>query len=73
MVLQVADPLREIWGWPLGLQRGITLGLGLGLLPAFVVSWFHGEKGRQDICLTEVLLVGGLTLASAVFILRVCG
>lgn len=73
MVLQLVDPLREIWGWPIGLQRGITLALGLGLLPAAVVSWFHGEQGRQNVGLPEVLLVGGLILGSAVLIRIVCG
>jgi hypothetical protein len=72
MALQVADPLREIWNWPIGFQRGITLGLALGVVPASIVSWFHGEKGRQGVCFVEVFLIATSVLAAGVVIARTC-
>lgn len=73
IVLQALDPLGEIWDWPLGFQRGVTLALGFGILPATVIAWFHGEKGRQRVSLAEMALLGVLTLASGFAIWRVCG
>lgn len=73
LALQLTDALREVWEWPPGLQRGITLGLGLSLLPAAVVAWYHGERGRQAICPCEVVLLIGLLSGSAALIWRVCG
>ena len=72
MALQMTDALREIWSWPVGLQRGITLALGLGALPAGVVAWYHGEKGRQKICLVEGGLLGVLCAGAVWVIWRLC-
>ena len=73
MVLQMTDALREIWSWPLGLQRGITLALGLGILPAAVVSWYHGEHGRQRVCLVELGILAAVVAGGAWVIWSVCG
>jgi hypothetical protein len=72
MALQMTDALREIWSWPVGLQRGITLALGLGALPAVVVAWYHGEKGRQEVCLMETGLLGVLSAGAVWVIWRLC-
>lgn len=64
MILQLNDVLAEVWGVPLTAQKVISLGLGVGVLPAVVVAWYHGEKGRQRVCCAEVGLVG-LTIAIA--------
>lgn len=72
MVLQMTDVLREIWDWPVGLQRGITLALAFGALPAWVIAWYHGEKGRQRVSVLECLLVGTLVLGSAWLIWLLC-
>jgi hypothetical protein len=72
MILQLNDVLAEVWGVPLTAQKVISLGLGVGILPAVVVAWYHGEKGRQRVCCTEVGLVG-LTIAIALLaVWRVC-
>lgn len=65
MVLQITDALREIWNWPIGLPQGITLALGLGVLPAAVVAWYHGEKGRQRVCVCEVAVIATLIAGCA--------
>lgn len=72
MVLQMADVLREIWDWPVGLQRGITLALAFGALPAWVIAWYHGEKGRQRVSVAEGALVGALMLGSGWLIWILC-
>jgi hypothetical protein len=72
MALQLTDSLREIWNWPVGVPRAITLALGLGAFPAAVVAWYHGEKGRQQLCLCELLLLIGLTLGSAAMVWSAC-
>lgn len=72
MILQLNDALGEVWGVPLTLQRAGSLALGLGVLPALVVAWYHGEKGRQRVCCTEIGLVL-LSLGVAVTaVWRVC-
>ena len=59
-ILQLTEVLSGIWMWPITLQRGASLILGMGLFPAIVVAWFHGEKGRQDVCALEIAILGTL-------------
>ena len=66
LVLQLMDVLSDTWGWPIVAQQAVSLLLGFGTLPALVVAWFHGEKGRQDICATEAAIVAA-TIMGAVF------
>lgn len=64
LTLQLVDVLGETWAWSIMIQQQISLGLGLGIVPALIVAWYHGERGRQDVGLTEVVLLttvlGGL-------------
>jgi len=62
IVLQLTEILAGMWEIPINAQRAISLTLGLGTLPALVVAWYHGEMGRQRVCLPEVGLVGTLTV-----------
>ena len=50
VVLQLMDILAEIWSWSVFFQQVVSLVLAFGTLPVLVVAWFHGEKGRQEIC-----------------------
>jgi hypothetical protein len=70
LTLQMVDVLKDIWEWPLQLQRAICVALGLGLAPALVVAWYHGERAAQRVTRTEVLLVGTLLFASAAVVWR---
>ena len=70
LTLQMVDVLKDIWDWPLQVQRAICVGLGLGLLPALVVAWYHGEKGVQRVTPAEVLLVSTLLFSSGAVVWR---
>ena len=48
VVLQVLDVLA-------GLYVGVLLVVGAGFLVTLVLAWYHGEKGRQRVGLTEVI------------------
>ena len=69
LVLQVTDILGDQFSWPLGLQRAITITLGVGAVLTAVLAWYHGEEGRQRVTGTElimlavVLALGGGALA----------
>lgn len=73
VLLQLTDILSGIWSWSVRLQQIISLVLGLGALPASVVSWYHGEKGRQAPCRIELVLLVTLVAASSAIILSVLG
>lgn len=72
VIVQGIEALGEIWAWSTTLQRTVTLLLGLGVFPTAVVAWYHGEKGRQKICVLEMLLMAGLTAGSVVAIRSLC-
>ena len=72
LVLQMMDVLTNIWGWPVSVQRVGCLVLALGLLPALVIAWFHGERGRQQVTALEVIIVGTLLFASGAVVWAVC-
>lgn len=72
LVLQFIDVLAEIWSFSMVLQQVTSLVLGFGVLPALVVAWYHGEKGRQEICSTECALVAATIMASVVAIWMFC-
>jgi hypothetical protein len=65
LILQAMDVLSDIWGWSLAAQQVVCLTLALGLPPAVVIAWCHGEQGRQKMTLPEALVLGCLFLASA--------
>lgn len=70
--LQFTQILAEIWALPVSMQRGISLTLALGLLPALVVAWYHGEMGRQRICGSEVCIVGALLAGTGITVWHTC-
>jgi hypothetical protein len=72
LVVQLVDVLCEVWNWPVVLQRVLSLVLGLGALPALVVTWYHGERGRQDVCATEMVLITVLVGITALTVWAVC-
>lgn len=72
IVLQLMDVLSEVWAWPLVFQQGVSLGTAVGLLPALVIAWYHGEKGRQHVCRAEAILLLSLVVFGAAVVWRVC-
>lgn len=65
LALQLGDVLSQIWSWSPNVLRAFSLVIGLGVLPAAVVSWFHGEQGRQEVCVREAVLLAGIAAAAA--------
>jgi hypothetical protein len=39
-----------------GALRVLTVALALGLLPALVLAWYHGEQGRQRVTGPELMI-----------------
>lgn len=72
LTLQLLETLSDIWGWSDSLQRGTSVALGLLFLPAAVVAWYHGEQGRQRVCLSEISIVGGLVALTGAVVWSLC-
>ena len=68
LVLQLMEVTAEPFGWPLALQRGITILLVVGLFVALVVAWYHGEKGRQRVSGPELLMIAALLAIAAILL-----
>lgn len=73
LLLQVVDVVGEPFSWPVALVRGITVALGFGLVATVVLAWYHGEKGRQRITRSEVLLLGAILFVGAGVLVRMVG
>lgn len=71
--LQLMDVLAEIWTIPVTTQRFVCLTLALGIFPALVVAWFHGERGKQRVCGLEATLVGVLVFGAGIVLWAVFG
>jgi TolB-like protein/Flp pilus assembly protein TadD len=56
-LLQGVDIVAQQFGWPEGLQRGITLAMVLGFFVVLVLAWYHGERGAQKVSGTELLIL----------------
>lgn len=73
LVLQVFDIVSDQFGWPTSVGRVLTVGLGLGTAVAAVVAWYHGERGRQHVSGTELLILTGLLALGGITLTRVAG
>jgi TolB-like protein len=69
-LLQGLDVVAHQFGWPDGLQRGITLVLVVGFFVAIVLAWYHGERGVQRVGGTELLIVALLLAIGGALIWR---
>jgi TolB-like protein len=68
LVLQAMEVTAEPFGWPLALQRGITILLVVGFFVALVVAWYHGEQGRQRASGPELLMIAALLAIAAILL-----
>lgn len=67
-MIQLAEFLWGLYGWPPGILRAIPIFAVIGLLTVLVLAWFHGEKGRQRAGGIELaMLTGIMVLAGGVF------
>ena len=71
LTLQLVQTLGEIWPLPIVLQQAVSLVLGLSLLPAGVIAWFHGERGRQRVCALEAVILGALLVLTGTTVWQV--
>ena len=62
VTVQVMDVVAEPWGLAAGLLRGAQALLALGLPIVLVLSWYHGEKGRQRVSRPEFMILASLFL-----------
>jgi len=72
LVFQGVEVLAEPWGLSPGVQRAIHVLLLIGLLVTLVLAWYHGERGRQRVSGTELLILAAL-LGIAGLLLAVMG
>jgi len=70
VTLQLLDVLADIWAVPLAIQRTITLIVGLGVFPSLVVAWYHGERGRQKVCCSEIVILTAAIAGSILILLN---
>jgi TolB-like protein len=61
-LLQGLGFLADLYGWPTGLLRVITLALALGLPIVVTLAWYHGDQGAQRVGGTELSIVAVLFL-----------
>ena len=72
LALQLMQTLADIWSVPISIQRGVSLMLAFGTLPTLVVAWYHGELGRQRVCVMEVGIVAAMLLTTLAVVWRTC-
>jgi TolB-like protein/Flp pilus assembly protein TadD len=65
VMLEVFSQVGEHFAWPNVVLRVVTVGLALGLLPALVLAWYHGEQGRQRVTGPELAILTVLLLTAS--------
>jgi TolB-like protein/Flp pilus assembly protein TadD len=65
VLLEVLSQVGEHFAWPNVALRVLTVALALGLLPALVLAWYHGEQGRQRVTGPELLILTVLLLTAS--------
>lgn len=68
LVVQVLDALADPWAIPTEVIRAVTVLLAIGFVGAMVVTWYHGEKGRQRVSGPEVVILAGLVVCTVLLL-----
>ena len=68
VVFQAVEASADPWGISPAVQRTIHILLLVGFFVQVVIAWYHGEKGRQRIGRTELLILASLLLVTGVAI-----
>ncbi len=66
LLLQVIDLLGGRFGWPDSWFRIATVVLGVGVLAAGILAWYHGERGAQRATRTELVMLTAVLIIAAV-------
>ena len=67
-LIQVLDIVGQRFAWPEPVMRFAIVALGVGFFLMLVLAWYHGERGRQRVNGTELLIlalllgIGGLAI-----------
>ena len=65
VVLQVAQSLADIFALPIDSLRALVVLLIFGFSATLVLAWYHGEKGRQNLSISEIALLSFIVIMSA--------
>lgn len=70
--LEIVGFMTQLNGWPALVQRSFAVLAFAGFFVTLVVTWFHGERGRQRIRGSEVLIIALVLLMAggAITLLR---
>ncbi|MGD8277935.1 MAG: adenylate/guanylate cyclase domain-containing protein, partial [Gemmatimonadota bacterium] len=70
--LEIVGFLTQLYGWSLIVHRSFAVLAFAGFFVTLVVAWFHGERGRQRVRGSEVLIIAVvlLTAGGAITLLR---
>ena len=71
--LEAFDLVAEQFQWPLWVRQGATVVVAFGLLITLVLAWKHGERGRQRVSGSEVVLVGVLLTSAGLGVVLLRG
>lgn len=66
VVFQGVEVMAEPWGIAPAMQRTVHILLLAGFFFQLIIAWYHGEKGRQRISGTELLMLASVLLMAGV-------
>lgn len=65
--LQGFEYVSEAFGWPGQLRQVAIFTALVGLPIVLLIAWYHGERGKQRVTVTEVVMVALLAAAGVLF------
>lgn len=68
VVLEGLDMAEGPWGLSAALMRTVQVLLAAGLPLVVVLAWYHGERGRQRVSGTELVMIAALLAITAVLL-----
>jgi hypothetical protein len=68
VALEALGIVEGPWGFSARLMRALHISIVVGFFLVVVFSWYHGERGRQRVSGTELLIVALLLLISGTVI-----
>ncbi|MGI9628973.1 MAG: tetratricopeptide repeat protein [Longimicrobiales bacterium] len=71
LLLEGAQMVGDAFAWPAGVQQGLIVLAAVGLVAALVLAWFHGEKGRQRVSGSELLILASLAVVAGAGLTRI--
>lgn len=69
-LLQGIDIVAQRFDWPPAIERYLILALVIGFFVVLVLAWYHGERGRQRLGGTELLIIALLLAIGGALIWR---